>query len=685
MNSRLGTLSLLSLSLILAACGGNTAPSDPSTFNLSTLAPGQKKEINSKLKINVVLVGYRPTAPGQVAGPKDVNVSDFGDIMPATGRNIARIPSAYGTLEPTGNTFDYDYNFVYANKSFEDGFFSYLTSKDVGTEKPLTYYQKAYNCQNTPKDGSAPACAAPASNIAQPITGNLEIDGVLAENWLADHANDTGVDSSQYTIFLVNWYGRSDFKFHSFTRTDAADSDTKSPFGAKASRRTNAWGGTPRAGGKTQRVWFYDLSANPEAWTTSWDISNADVDGDGVPDYRMPPIWEYGTRKATYRPFTKVGPDLARVARYVAVDLLFTPSPIYRAELTPPDMPENINLNVAFKQGAGAPAPTTVFNGALSQERLKVLQPFATFSNSLREAPLTGPIFDAYKCLFPQPNPDPKLPPVLCSPDRADATGDRLFNIGLNELRDQYKDKAAYQVPIFAFNDNQNTQPGLLGVAIDDGVTGTQALVYSFLTPELNKDFGYGFTDTITHEVGHHFSLSHPHDGYDSESNTEYGPSGPFTFVNAGDMSNTVMSYNDLTRGFGQFNLDSQYRYLTSAYLNNANAVLELVQQAGKDKVQAVTAAAKNADGQFAGAITSYQNMEYLSAAKQAHTAYRAVIDAARSAGVNVQAYKWYERLDGLSLGQKAQPRRADNFLPVQGTAVRPETTAFLTRLRLSK
>ena len=127
MNSRLGTLSLLSLSLILAACNGNTTPSDPNTFNLSTLAPGQKKEINSKLKINVVLVGYRPTAPGQVAGPKDVNVSDFSDIMPATGRNIARIPSAYGKLEPTGNTFDYDYNIVYADKSFEDGFFSYLT------------------------------------------------------------------------------------------------------------------------------------------------------------------------------------------------------------------------------------------------------------------------------------------------------------------------------------------------------------------------------------------------------------------------------------------------------------------------------------------------------------------------------------------------------------------------------
>jgi hypothetical protein len=223
----------------------------------------------------------------------------------------------------------------------------------------------------------------------------------------------------------------------------------------------------------------------------------------------------------------------------------------------------------------------------------------------------------------------------------------------------------------------------LLGVAYEDGVTGTQSYVFNFLTPETIK-VGYGFTDTITHETGHHFSLSHPHDGYDAEENTDFGPSGDFAFVNAGDMSNTVMSYNDLTRGFGQFNLDSQYRYLTAAYLNNAGAVLELVQQAGKDKVQAVSAAAKSADGQFASAIGKYQNLDYLGAAGQAHAAYRAVVDAARSAGVNVQPYKWYERLEGLSVGPKAIPRRVNNYLPVKGTAIRPESTEYLMKLRMA-
>jgi hypothetical protein len=696
MTSRFGALAVLSLALTLTACGGSTpdvaggsateidtqassGERSAGTFNLRTLAPGEKKEITAKLKINVVMVGYRPTAPGQVAGPKDVNLSDFAGALPQTGRNVARIPSAYGTVEPTGNSYTYDYNFAYADKAFEDGFFSYLTAQ--GTEKPLTFYQKAYNCQAIPEDGTPPACATPATTIAKPVTGNLEIDGVKAENYLADHSSDIGVDSSQYTIYLVNWYGRPDFKFHSYTRAAAADSDTGTVFGARASRRTNAWGGSVREG-KNQRVWFYDLSANPEAWTTSWDITNADVDGDKVLDYRMPPIWEYGTRKATYRFFTKVGPDLARVTRYVALNLLFTPSPIYRAALTPPEMPENINLDVAFKQGAGAPEPAKVFKPELSKSFLKPLQPFATLTNSVRTAPLTGDIFEAYKCLFPVPSTDPTKPTIPCSPDRADATGDKLFNIGLGEVRELYKTQKPYQVPVFAFNDDQNTQPGLLGVALDDGVTGTQSIIYSFATPDLIA-FGYGFTDTITHETGHHFSLSHPHDGYDAEANIEYGPGGEFAFVNAGDMSSTVMSYNGLTTDFGQFNRDSQYRYLTAAYLNNTNAVLQLVQQAGKDKVQAVKPVARTADGLFGRALNSYQDMNYLEAATQAHTAYRSVIDAARKAGVQVDAYKWYERLEGLSVGQNP-PRRVNNYLPVQGTAIRPETTEFLTKLRLA-
>ncbi len=49
----------------------------------------------------------------------------------------------------------------------------------------------------------------------------------------------------------------------------------------------------------------------------------------------MPPIWEYGTTNA-YRPFTDLSGDLAKVIRYVAIDMLFTPSPIYDPAATVP-------------------------------------------------------------------------------------------------------------------------------------------------------------------------------------------------------------------------------------------------------------------------------------------------------------------------------------------------------------
>ena len=40
---------------------------------------------------------------------------------------------------------------------------------------------------------------------------------------MADNANM--VDTTDYTIFFVNWYGRDDFKYHVYTKTDEPDPD----------------------------------------------------------------------------------------------------------------------------------------------------------------------------------------------------------------------------------------------------------------------------------------------------------------------------------------------------------------------------------------------------------------------------------------------------------------------------
>ena len=676
----LGTLGLA----LLAACGSTdstvSTPITPTDFSgLKLLAPGQQGTLRTSLKVNIVFVGYRQTSPGQVATARQVSTADFGQVLPASSSSIARIPSAYGRTEPTGNTFDYKYNYVFADQGFEDDFFRFVGN--AGEEKALTVYQRLYNCQNdVDPDTGNPTCTAPAGNINREITGNYEIDALKTENWLADNVSRVGVNPGEYTVFLVNWYDRPDFRFHSYTRAEAADSDTDTAFGARPSRRLVAWGGSVRENAPAQRVWFYDLSANPDVWTSAYDVTNPDTDGDEVADYRMPPIWDYGTRKASLGYGRKVSPDLALVTRYVALNLLFTPSPIYRAALTPPQLPEDIGLDLHIEQGDQAAAQGQVLKPDLVQSRVSVLQPFAKFSNTVKTTALSGDLADVYKCFFA----DPSIPEDICSPDYADATGERLFQFGVNELRASYANTPAgrYLLPVYLFNDDTDAQGGLLGIAYDDGETGTQSFVYSFLTPGLLKA-GYGFTDTTVHEVGHHLSLSHPHDGYDSETDTSYGPSGPYAFVNVGDESATIMSYNDLSRTFGQFNLDSQYRYLASAYLNTSNAVLQLARQGGQEA--RVAGAAGTADSLFAQAQARYDAMNYLEAAQLAHQGYRQVLDAAQGAGVKVEGYKWYQNLNGLSTqALAAKPRYSRTFLPQKGAVVFPEETRAQRLKRLA-
>ncbi|MFC6617041.1 hypothetical protein [Deinococcus radiophilus] len=153
MKRRALLLTTLSLSM-LAACGGSRSPSPTPTpeptppadySGLKHIVPGQDTKIETDLKINVVFVGYEQTPTGQVARARDINLGDFENTLPKTYDTIARIPSAYGRDEFTGNKFNYNYNYVFADSKFEDDFFKYLS--DIGREEKLTYYQKYYNCQ----------------------------------------------------------------------------------------------------------------------------------------------------------------------------------------------------------------------------------------------------------------------------------------------------------------------------------------------------------------------------------------------------------------------------------------------------------------------------------------------------------------------------------------------------------
>ena len=82
---------------------------------------------------------------------------------------------------------------------------------------------------------------------------------------------------------------------------------------------------------------------------------------------------------------------------------------------------------------------------------------------------------------------------------------------------------------MFLFNGTDRLNGGgLLGFADDNWRDGTQSYVFGFVAPFLQAA-GYGFTTTSIHEVGHHLGMSHPHDGFDSERNLDYVPTGAST------------------------------------------------------------------------------------------------------------------------------------------------------------
>jgi hypothetical protein len=558
----------------------------------------------------VVFVGYE-----EGAGAQEIDQAAFLGELPSTYHTVNRYPKLYGLPAELGVNFNYDYNLVFADSGFEDDFFGYLTS--IATPEDNTLYQDLYNTQT-------------ASSL--PVTDNHWIDAPSVEQWLAD----IGVDTTNYTVFFINWYSRPDFKFHVYTKTDEPDPDTGYNFGVlRESRKFIAWGGTTPDDEESglsslHRIWFYDLSAGPESWTDNWNVDDTDLDGNGVLDYRMPPVWEYGNLGA-YRPFDDLSGDLGKVTRYVALDLLFTTSPLYKPAISAPLLPEDIQLDINVFQIDPTADGTAYWDLALLTEELGELQPLNDFGAELNSQPFGSRFAKVYQCFY----------------DDVSCFGNRLFGIAFADLFLYFNDQLMqylegdgdYEVPIFAFNATDDLFTCCLGFADDNWADGTQSFVFAFDSPSVRDDSGYGFTTTAIHEVGHHLGMSHPHDGYDYERDVDFGPGDDFYFAWSGDESNSMMSYIDLNWDFSQFDRDNMNRYMTSVYLNQANAVLADIY--ASPKAGKVAAALLAADAQAAAALTAYDAMDYAGAADHAKQAYNGVLAAAAQINVQVESEAW--------------------------------------------
>lgn len=560
--------------------------------------PGDPITLEQTVPINIVLIGY---------DEDQVDEQELLDQLPASYSPVVRYPQFYGLPgRDMGLQYNFDYHVNFASTGLTNKFFDYLEM--TGTPGDPTDFQLAYNDQ--------------ANNVLEVDEPVLYIDAPSVEQWLV--RNLRADKTKGYTVVFINWYNQPDFQFHVYTKTDAVDPDTGYNFGElRPSRKMIAWGGS------SSRLWFYDLSAGPEAWTNNYDVDNPDLDGNGVEDYRMPPIWEYAA--GGYRDPSALSMDLGLVTRFVGIDLLFTTSPLYDPMVTATGLGGERVLHINMMEDDPASLGTDWIDTSYMNRQMRRFQPYYKWQTDLVDQNPIDP--DAQRALL-------IFSGVLEEDDCWNAFGDPFAELFcyFDNNRDAYVPAYGendYVIAVHAFNttgDSLGDQFGLLGFADDNWVDGTQTYVFAFDAQEY-REIGYGFSTTTVHEAGHHIGMSHPHDGYDSELDLDFGPGDEFYFAWSGDESNTIMSYLDVTLEFGQFDQDNMYRWETAGYLNWASSLLGEI--AAHPDAARVKRYVNQATHHASQSIHSFENWDYLNAVSRARQAYEQALIAANLLGID--------------------------------------------------
>jgi hypothetical protein len=561
------------------------------------LQPGAFVTREHEVPVRIVFIGY---------DRQQIDEQELLARLPATYAPIVRFPLIYGLSgRSLGLEYRFDYSITYTDRKFDDRFFGYLAR--VGEAGPLTEFQQLYNDQE--------------KNVREVKGPVLYIDAPLVESYLSEQLASSAVG---YTLVFINWYNRKDFRFHVYSNTGNPDPDTGWDFGAELeSRKGIAWGGS------RGRLWFYDLSAGPDAWTGNWVVD------DDQTNYHVPPIWEYA--RGAYRKPRELSEDLANVARFVGIDTLFTTSPLYDPLNTAPEPGGSKVVHITMLEGDPETSGLDYLDTSFALDAWRRLQPYYEWQVGLthvdpidRGAARALAIFSG------------NLDKPGCWSEYGDRFAEMFcyFDRNLGRYVPAYG-KRDYVSESFAFNiteEARGTDATMLGFADDNWQDGTQSYIFAFDSPD-DKLEGYGFTITEVHEVGHTIGLSHPHDGYDSELGLDFGPDanngGPFEFVWAGDESYTVMHYLDLAPDFGTFDGDNLYRWETAGYLNWANALLADVLQR---RDPSAAAPLQRAERAATNALAAFERWDYLTAATEARAAYSEVAGVAEKLRVRSAA-----------------------------------------------
>jgi hypothetical protein len=577
----------------------------PATANASGgLQPGGLTQFKERVPVNVVFVGF---------DEGDVPWNKVRSELANRAKPIVRSREPYGFVEPLGLDYTFDYKPYYTSKAWEDSFFGYLSS--IAVKKPITEFQQAYNDQ--------------IHNVLD-VTDNRWIDAPKTEKRLIDTA-PAGVDTRQPTIFFINWWGRKDFRFHVYAKTGEPDPDTGFDFGAnRDSRKLVAWGGTTPDDEETglgnrgvNRVWFYDLSAGPESWGGNYDVDDPDIDGDDIADYRIPVTWEYGS----YRRKSELPRDLGKVVRYVGLDLLNASSPLYPPYFTADRDPGDVDLDVNTLEGwPGVDASRQYIKTPLFLQEERELPTGFDYSTDSQDLPYAGDFKRCYENEVAEE-------PTTCFPGQDLPPDANIFLAAAKHKNQFLEGDGDYEAGLINYSVETPEAP-FLGYADDNWIDGTQSGVFSFIYPSAVES-GYGLTTTMIHEYGHHSSLSHPHDGYDSQSGVDFEPTGDFFFAWLGDESNSMMSYIDLNWDFSQFDRDNSARFHGAGYAELANRVARDVLRDRDAKKAAGDLAA--ADRELEAAQDAVAGHDYNGMLRHAERAYFEVRQGAARAGVPVR------------------------------------------------
>lgn len=504
---------------------------------LTAIHPGNPTLRVTPIRVNIVLIGYPSWS---------VDTNRLVSMLPVDGVPPEVYPVLRGVGVAAGDEYRYQYHVVTAGHQFEDGFFAHLAH--AGTVGPPDHYQASYNAQ--------------ADNSLDVGPKVRFIDAQDTERWLESNAaKSLGVDPRDYTVFLIDWYGRTDFQFHTYTNRSNPDPDTGAdPRTTLSQPHVRAWGGT------SGPTWFFDLSAGPVYTDGSFNVDDADINNTGTTDYRMPPIWDYG--HTGYRAFNDLTGDLAKTVRYVAIDELFAASPLFDPLATQP-LP-----------GAGKQIALDVFEGDPNTNGLSLihpdvvvaqhrrLEPYVQFDMTVRDLPLTGGALTAYQIgTFASTAPDCWTPYGFRDVEFVCYFMGHYPDYFPTTTPDDVIPAVGFTVP-----DDPSKRVRFQGVTDDDFATGTPTLISMLDDAPLRASvISYGYTLMAMHEAGHFVGLAHPHDGADPGQRILFGPDGAFMFVWAGDQSDTVMSYLAGNLSFDVFDIDNLARSLYAREATSAD------------------------------------------------------------------------------------------------------------------